>query len=106
MNSLEDKNNPSPFQLAQEISLESEKLAKKADALQNAVRRFKPAPLTEFSQLIRAKRKELNMKAELVADLSDISRSAYQNIESGTSSPKLKTVQAICSTLGLKICVM
>jgi len=98
--------NQNPLQLAQEIARESEKLTKKADTLQNAVKRFDPTPLTEFSQVIIAKRKELKMKSELVADLSGISRSAYQKIESGSSSPKLKTVQAICSTLGLTICVM
>lgn len=96
----------SPFLIAQEIARESQKLASKAEILQNSVKRFNPKPLSDFPQLIREKRRELDMKAEVVADLSNLSRSAYQKIESGASSPKLKTVEAICETLGLKLCVM
>ncbi|PHS20620.1 MAG: hypothetical protein COA86_01345 [Kangiella sp.] len=92
--------------LAKEIADQALVLAKKADTLQNTIIRFNPTPLDDFPHLIKSKRKELNLNGEQVAELSGLSRSAYQKIESGKSSPKLETVRSICRTLGLTICVM
>lgn len=106
MNALVKNIVQNPNEIANHISAEAENLSKMADALQNALIRFKSEPLIDFPLIIKTRRKELKMNGELVAELSGISRTAYQKIESGKSSPKLETIMAICHTLGLTLCVM
>lgn len=106
MTSIIANNNVNPSSLAENISSDAKKLAEAADTLQNSLARYRPAPLKNFPAAIKAKRKELNMTGESVAELSGISNTAYRRIEQGKSSPKLETVLAICETLGLTLCVI
>lgn len=106
MNTIVADNSVYPSSLAENISSDAKKLAEMADTLQNSLARFRPVPLKNFPAAIKAKRKELDMTGQLVAELSGISNTAYRRIEQGNSNPKLKTVMAICDTLGLTLCVI
>jgi len=106
MSTILSNDSGNPSSLAENISSDAKKLAEMADTLQNSLARYRPAPLKDFSAAIKAKRKELVMTGESVAELSGISGTAYRSIEQGKSSPKLETVIAICDTLGLALCVI
>lgn len=106
MNTKVSNDSANPSNLAENISSEAKKLAEMADTLQNSLARYRPAPLRDFPATIKAKRKELDMTGELVAELSGISNTAYRRIEQGKASPKLETVIAISDTLGFTLCVI
>ena len=96
----------SPASLADEISESAKQLAQMTDLLQNALKRYQPELLDDFSTTIKTKRSKLKMTGEMVAELSGISLAAYQRIEQGKTSPRLETVLAICKTLGFNLCVI
>ena len=52
---------------------------------------------------LRRIREAKGLSQAQVADLAQISRVAYRNIENGTSIPKVSTLQNICSGVGVKL---
>jgi transcriptional regulator with XRE-family HTH domain len=55
---------------------------------------------TLAAQII-AKRQELGLSTEKLANLSNVSRSAILNIESGTNKMQFDTIMAVCNILGI-----
>jgi DNA-binding XRE family transcriptional regulator len=106
MNTIVANSGENPSSLAENISNDAKKLSEMADTLQNSLARFRPVPIKDFPAAIKAKRKELDMTGQLVAELSGISDTAYRRIEQGNTNPRLETVMAICDTLGLTLCVI
>jgi len=61
------------------------------------------AASVEFSQVVRAKRIELGMSLQEVADLAGLSKSHVWEIERCTTCPSLDTAKAIATALCLPL---
>ncbi len=96
----------SPRSISEDIYERANELAALSDNLRHSLSRFQPKPIGDFHEIIKKKRKSLEMSGELVAELSGISTTAYRNIEANKTGPKRDTVRAISETLGLDLCII
>ncbi len=56
-----------------------------------------------IGEQIRARRQELKIRQQEVADLADVSINTLGSIEMGTGNPSLSSIRAICDVLGLEL---
>ncbi len=56
-----------------------------------------------IGEQIRARRQELKINQQEVADLAGISINTLGSIEMGTGNPGISSIQAVCEVLGLEI---
>lgn len=59
--------------------------------------------MERIGQIIRARRKELGVTQQEVADLADVGINSLVAIERGKGNPSLKTLLRILEVLGLEI---
>jgi predicted nuclease of restriction endonuclease-like (RecB) superfamily/DNA-binding XRE family transcriptional regulator len=60
-------------------------------------------PTNVYAAAIKARRNEIGMTQQELADICKMPQPSIARIESGESSPNLSTLQKICEALGLKI---
>lgn len=59
--------------------------------------------LINLAELIKERRKVLNVTQETLADLADVGLRTLKEFESGKGNPTLSTLQKLCDALGLEI---
>ncbi len=59
--------------------------------------------MKDIGEQIRARRHELKIRQQEVADLADVSINTLGSIEMGTGNPSLSSIKAICDVLGLEL---
>lgn len=59
----------------------------------------------EILQAIKARRCEMGMTQQEVADAVGLLRQSYERVENGRSSPTVTTIEAICRVLHLDLIV-
>ncbi len=59
--------------------------------------------MKSLGEQIKARRQELKIKQQEVADLAGVSINTLGAIEMGAGNPRLDSLQAICDVLGLQI---
>lgn len=60
-------------------------------------------PTNDYAEAIKARRNEIGMTQQELADICKMPQPSIARIESGDSSPNLSTLLKICEALGLKI---
>ena len=60
---------------------------------------------TGLIELIRERRKSLNVTQETLAQLSGVGLRTLKQFESGKGNPTLRTLQKLADTLGLEVCL-
>ncbi len=58
-----------------------------------------------LGEQIKARRQELRIRQQEVADLAGVSINTLGAIEMGTGNPSLSSIQAVCGVLGLELTV-
>jgi transcriptional regulator with XRE-family HTH domain len=69
----------------------------------NPVRRSPIPEITRIGELFAARRLQLGLTQQLLADLSGVSRYSIQALEYGTGSVKLASIIDIADVLGLRL---
>jgi y4mF family transcriptional regulator len=59
--------------------------------------------ITRIGEFVAARRIQLGLTQQLLADLAGVSRSSIQSLEYGTGSVKLGSVVQIAEALGLRL---
>ena len=59
--------------------------------------------LINLAELIKERRKVLNVTQETLADLADVGLRTLKEFESGKGNPTLSTLQKLCDVLGFEI---
>lgn len=57
----------------------------------------------DFGELLRSKRKELNMRQDELAERAGVKLTTYGRIERGEVQPKLEQIRRLFSVLGLSL---
>jgi HTH-type transcriptional regulator / antitoxin HipB len=61
--------------------------------------------MRELGSLLRARRKELNLTQQDVADLADVGVRLVHELEHGSEAAKLGNVRKVLRVLGFRLCV-
>lgn len=59
--------------------------------------------LTQLSQLLVSRRKELNINQEALSDLTNIAIRTIRDLEKGKGNPSLETIQQLMKILGIEL---
>lgn len=59
--------------------------------------------LITLIELIKERRKALDVKQEMLAEISGVGLRTLRQFESGNGNPTLETLEKICDALGLEI---
>lgn len=62
--------------------------------------------VSEIGDIIKRRRKSLNINQPTLAMLSDVGLNTLVSIEKGKGNPKIETLYSVLDTLGLQIKVM
>lgn len=75
-----------------------------ADPRRTTPTRHSPMPeIARIGEVVAARRVQLGLTQQLLADLAGVSRSSVQSLEYGTGSVKLESVVQIADALGLRL---
>ena len=59
--------------------------------------------LQQLSQLIVSRRKELNIKQEELADITQIAIRTIRDLEKGMGNPSFQTIRSVMEVLGIEL---
>jgi transcriptional regulator with XRE-family HTH domain len=60
-------------------------------------------PQKELGELIKIRRKELKIRQEELADLSNIALRTIRDLEKGVGNPSIQTLSSIMTILGIEL---
>lgn len=60
----------------------------------------------QIGELLLARRKDLRLRQEDLAEMSGVTVRTLHNIEEGKGNPSVKTLSRICDVLGLEISIV
>jgi len=60
-------------------------------------------PLDQISELIKSRRKELNIKQEDLSEITQIAIRTIRDLEKGIGNPSLQTIQKLMEVLGIEL---
>ena len=60
-------------------------------------------PLDQISELIKSRRKELNIKQEDLSEITQIAIRTIRDLEKGIGNPSLQTIQKVMEVLGIEL---
>ena len=61
--------------------------------------------IRQIGEIILARRKDLRLRQEDVAEMSGVTVRTLHNIEEGKGNPSVKTLSRLCHILGLEISI-